>query len=148
MARTSLVFNFQFSFNCPFLGGFTDFHNSFQPKHHSAHPAARPLPRGAPCTPTERGGVREAPSAMSTWALSRAAQEVTDVQLGGLLVCIWLCLLHTAVYRSQAEIKPRKGCKPRDPLAPPTCCAGASDKAEESGSGCQWPSLWYSIAEM
>lgn len=28
-----------------------DFHNSFQPEHRSVHPAARPLPHGAPSSP-------------------------------------------------------------------------------------------------
>lgn len=44
VACTSLVFNFRFSFNCPFLGGFKDFHNSFQPAHHGANPTALPPP--------------------------------------------------------------------------------------------------------
>lgn len=43
VACTSLVFNFQFSFNCPFLGGFKDFHNSFQLAHHGANPTALPF---------------------------------------------------------------------------------------------------------
>lgn len=44
VARTSLVFNFQFSFNCPFLGGFKDFHNSLQLEHLITKPTAQPPP--------------------------------------------------------------------------------------------------------
>lgn len=120
VACTSLEFNFQFSFNCPFLGGFKDFHNSFQLVHHGANPAALPpppLPHVGSLEPRQisagrgRGRLllqRGHNSATSSRALSRAVQEVTHVQTGVLFVRIWLRLPHTTVYTSQAAIKARK----------------------------------------
>lgn len=84
-------------------------------------------------------------TAASSWALSRAAQEVTHVQPGMLFVHICLCLPHTTAYTSQAAIKARKH-EPKDPLTPPKHSVEASGKSEKSGGGYQRPNLWYSIA--
>lgn len=89
VAYTSLVFNFQFSFDCSFSGGVRDSHNSFQLVSHGANPVP-PLPcRGSlelgrsPCGEEEEGSCCRRESGTSPGTLSRAAQEVTHV------LCEW-----------------------------------------------------------
>lgn len=111
VACTSLVFNFQFSFNCPFLGGFKDFHNSFQPAHRGANPAALlppPLPSyGFPGAEMVLCRARERKIPTSSQALSRAVREVTCVQPGVLFVRMGPRLPHRTVYTSRAARKAR-----------------------------------------
>lgn len=58
VACTSLVFNFQFSFNCSFLGGFRDSHNPFQLAPCGANPVPPPS-QGFPGAGTDLRGVRK-----------------------------------------------------------------------------------------
>lgn len=119
VACTSLVFNFQFTFNCSYLGTLRDSHNSFQLVPHGANPVP-PLPHWVPWSwgrspwgEEEEGSCSRRESDTSSGTLSGAAQEVTHVQPGALFVPH----NHSHKWDRDKSCDPR-GCEPKDLLTP------------------------------
>lgn len=104
VACTSLVFNFQFSFNCSFLGGFRDSCNSFQLAPHGANPVA-PLPHRCSLELRQISGVRKRKAPAAEGNLTRPLGHYLEL-LKKSLMSNWECsLLHTTVHTSGAEVK-------------------------------------------